>query len=139
VRQLSAESRYFRFMDSLHELSPPTLARFTQIDYSREMALVAVSDIGGKETQLGVARYIINPDGENCEFAIVVADAIRGKGLGQALMLTLMDVARSKGLKGMVGEVMGNNTNMLSLMKRLAFTVESHPDDDSLKVVHYLL
>ena len=76
------EQRYFRFMNSVNELSEAMLARFTQIDYSREMALIAVTQVHRKEVELGVARYSINPDGESCEFALVIADNMRGKGLG---------------------------------------------------------
>ena len=68
VRRLSAESKYFRFMQSFEELTPEMLARFTQIDYSREMALVAVVAEQAGPKQVGVARYTVNPDGDSCEF-----------------------------------------------------------------------
>lgn len=139
VQDLSEEPRYFRFMNSIQELSQSMLARFTQIDYSREMALIAVTEEQGKEIELGVARYAINPDGESCEFALVVADTMRGKGLGQKLMVALMDVARSKGLKTMEGEVLNNNVNMLKLMERLDFTIEASLEDENLKTVRKLL
>jgi acetyltransferase len=139
VRNLSAEPRYFRFMDSMQELSLPMLARFTQIDYSREMALIAVTDEQDKEIELGVARYTINPDGASCEFALVVADCIRGKGLGHTLMIALMDVARSKGLKIMEGEVLNNNVSMLNLMQRLDFTIEASLEDDNIKTLRKAL
>ena len=64
VRSLSEETKYFRFMDAVRELSPTMLARLTQIDYSREMALLALTEIDGQEVELGVARYAINPDGD---------------------------------------------------------------------------
>jgi acetyltransferase len=69
VRDMSEQSRYFRFMEAVRELSPSMLSRFTQIDYDREMALVATVEEGGKELQIGVSRYAINPDGKSCEFA----------------------------------------------------------------------
>ncbi|CAG7857435.1 Peptidyl-lysine N-acetyltransferase Pat [biofilm metagenome] len=139
VRNLSEEPRYFRFMNSVQELSESMLARFTQIDYSREMALIAVTVQQGKEIELGVTRYTINPDGESCEFALVVADCMRGKGLGRLLMINLMDIARSKGLKIMEGDVLNNNHNMLKLMQRLDFTIVANPEDDTLKTVKKLL
>lgn len=139
VHNLSEESRYFRFMNSVQELSELVLAHFTQIDYSREMALIAVTEGQEKEIELGVTRYAINPDGESCEFALVIADSMRGKGLGHKLMITLMDAARSKGLKTIEGEVLNNNVSMLKLMKRLDFTIEAHPEDDSIKIVRKLL
>jgi acetyltransferase len=113
--------------------------RFTQIDYSREMALIAVNEAQDKAIELGVARYAINPDGESCEFALVVADTMRGTGLGQKLMLALMDIARTKGLKRIEGEVLKNNANMLKLMKRLGFVVTTNPEDSNIKNVHKAL
>lgn len=139
VRNLSEESRYFRFMNSVQELSESMLVRFTQIDYSREMALLAVTEQQGKEIELGVTRFAINPDGESCEFALVVADNMRGNGLGNKLMVALMDAARSKGIKIMEGEVLNNNMSMLKLMKRLNFTIEPSSEDDSVKRVRKVL
>jgi acetyltransferase len=144
VRDLSEESRYFRFMNSVQELSQAMLVRFTQIDYSREAALIAVkkvdaNDIESKEVELGVARYSTNPDGTSCEFAIVIADSMSGKGLGSKLMTALMDVARAKGLKVIQGEVLSNNTHMLNLMKHLDFSIETSLEDDSIKNVRKIL
>ncbi len=119
VRNMSDESRYFRFMDTLRELSPAMLSRFTQIDYDREMALVAT--MRDSDTLLGVARYVINPDSESCEFALAVADAWQGHGLGHKLMTALMDVAHAKGLKLMEGETLSGNTGMKDLAASLGF------------------
>jgi acetyltransferase len=136
VKNLSEEARYFRFMKSVEQLSETLLVRFTQIDYSREMALIAVRNENDKEIELGVTRYAINPDGESCEFALVVADSMRGTGLGHKLMTALMDIARTKGLSRIEGEVLKNNASMLKLMKRLGFTATVNPDDSSIKNVY---
>ena len=129
VRGLSEESKYFRFMNSMQELTETMLVRFTQIDYNKELALIAVAVEQDKEIELGVARYAINPDGDSCEFALVVADNITGKGLGQKLMVSLMEAARSKGLKTIEGEVLNNNHNMLKLMARLGFASKTSDED----------
>jgi acetyltransferase len=144
VHELSEESRYFRFMNSIQELSQAMLVRFTQIDYSREIALIAVTQSHNHtteqpETELGVARFATNPDGESCEFAIVIADNMHGKGLGSKLMTALMDAARERGLKTIQGEVLSQNTQMLKLMKNLKFTIENSKDDDSIKTVYKVL
>ncbi|WP_324779080.1 bifunctional acetate--CoA ligase family protein/GNAT family N-acetyltransferase [Thiobacillus sedimenti] len=133
VRGLSAETKYFRFMDAVRELTPVMLARLTQIDYSREMALLALAELDGREVELGVARYSINPDGRSCEFALVVGDAWQKQGIGHKLMDVLMDVARSKGLEAMEGEVLRSNRPMLKLVEALGFRVEPHPEDDSVR------
>jgi acetyltransferase len=139
VHDLSDESKYFRFMNSVQELTEDMLARLTQLDYSREMALVAVAEIDGAEIELGVARYAINPDGETCEFALVIADSIAGKGLGQKLMVSLMEAARSKGLSAIEGEVLNNNHRMLKLMGRLGFSSKSSGDDQGVMKVSKVL
>jgi hypothetical protein len=83
VKNLSDESKYYRFMDTLRELTQSMLVRFTQIDYDREMALVAtLPEKDGKTVQIAVARYVTNPDGETVEFALAVADAWQKHGIG---------------------------------------------------------
>jgi acetyltransferase len=126
VRNLSKESRYMRFMQALRELTPDMLVRLTQIDYDREIAFVALTRQDGKEVEMGVARYAINPDKTSCEFALVIADAFQNRGLGGVLMQTLIDTARAKGLRTIDGEVLAHNTGMLKLIQRLGF--EKHKD-----------
>ena len=135
VHDLSDETKYFRFMNSVQELTEEMLSRLTQIDYSRELALIAVTQEHVKEIQLGVARYAINPDGKTCEFALVVADNITGKGLGQKLMVSLMEAARSKGLEIIEGEVLSHNHNMLKLMTRLGFSIKNSTEDTGIMKV----
>jgi acetyltransferase len=81
VKRLSPQSKYFRFMQGLNELTQEMLIRFTQLDYHRELALIAVYEDGATETELGVARYVMNPDGKTREFALVVTDEWQGKGI----------------------------------------------------------
>jgi acetyltransferase len=139
VRGLSEETKYFRFMRSLHELTPEMLVRFTQIDYDHEMALIAVTRHGSEEEELAVARYITNVDRRSCEFALVVSDRWQRKGIGHRLMHMLMEVARNRGLEEIQGEVLSNNHKMLELMKSLGFRISADPDDPGIKrVVHTL-
>ncbi|MGH8766972.1 MAG: GNAT family N-acetyltransferase [Burkholderiales bacterium] len=135
VHNLSDESRYFRFFNAVRDLSETALTRFTQVNYEREMALIAVISENGRETEIGVARYAINPDGTSCEFAIVVADAWQRKGIGSKLMHSLMDAAGSRGLETMEGRVLAGNTRMLALMDALGFTIDASAGDPSLRHV----
>ncbi|MES9900211.1 MAG: bifunctional acetate--CoA ligase family protein/GNAT family N-acetyltransferase [Sedimenticola sp.] len=139
IKALSERSRYFRFMMVLDELPPAMLARFTQIDYDREMALIAVIETDGEEKEIGVARYVINPDGESCEFAIVVSDEWHHKGIAHRLMDSLIDIARQRDLKAMEGEILANNNEMLTLVKNLGFTIHSSSDDPSIRHAHLYL
>lgn len=133
VRRMSEQSRYFRFMETLRELSPAMLSRFTQIDYDREMALVATVKDGDSEQQLGVARYVINPDGESCEFALAVADAWQGHGIGYRLMNGLIEVARAKELNLMEGEMLAGNVGMKELATSIGFEITHIPGDDGVR------
>ncbi|MDX2504524.1 MAG: bifunctional acetate--CoA ligase family protein/GNAT family N-acetyltransferase [Gammaproteobacteria bacterium] len=135
VRELSPQSKYFRFMQGLNELTQQMLVRFTQLDYNRELALIAVLDHPDKETELGVARYVMNPDGKSCEFALVVADKWQHKGIGSHLMTVLINAAHQSGIKAMDGEILANNHNMLKLAKNLGFSVHTSTDDPGLKAV----
>lgn len=136
VAELSDEAKMFRFMGALNELSPEMLVQFTQIDYRREMALVAMAELEAEDwTQLGVARYVINPDDKTCEFAIVVSDKVQHQGIGTKLMKALFDAARQHGMDVMEGTVLRNNTPMLKLMKELGFVQRMDPDDRELVIV----
>jgi len=135
VRNLSEEAKYFRFMHAVQELPEDMLVRFTQLDYDRELALIAVTEEKSREVEIGVCRYAINPDGESCEFALVVSDQWQHKAIGHRLMGSLIDAARSKGLKTMEGEVLASNHKMLKLVETLGFTVVASQGDPSIKKI----
>ena len=88
VAGLSETTRYYRFFYRLHELTPAMLGRFTQVDYDRELALLALApDARGAPAaspSSRIARYIANLDHESAEFAIVVANAWQGRGVAHA-------------------------------------------------------
>ena len=123
------------FMDTLRELSPAMLVRFTQIDYDREMALAALIEVDGLERIIGVARYAANPDGNSVEFALAVADEWQKHGIGPKLMSALMECAKAKGYQTIVGDVLVANDKMLKLMTNLGFTIHPHHEDNAVKRV----
>lgn len=135
VRGLSPQAKHYRFMQAIKELTPKMLVQFTQIDYNREMALVAIMHDKGRDVQLGVARYVINPDGKSCEFAVVVSDEKQKQGIGSRLMNALLRAARGHGLKVMEGLVLADNLPMLQLMRDLSFTERPYPQDADLVLV----
>ena len=139
VRGLSDEARYNRFLDMLRELSPSMLKQLTQIDYHDHMAFIAVIPANGHEIEIAVGRYVVMPDGESCEFAIVVADDWQGKGIATAVMHALMDSARRRGLKTMIGEVLTSNSRMLHFVARLGFSHHMDPRDPTLTRVEKAL
>lgn len=138
TRNLSEKTKYFRFMGHFKELSLQMLIRFTQIDYDREMALVAIDNSNDQEKIIGVGRYIINSDSDSAEFALVVADQWHGKGVGTLLMTKLFEIAKSKKLKKLIGAVFTENNDMLALVKNLGFEMTSENDKSVLQVVKIL-
>lgn len=129
VRNLSADARYTRFMGTLNELPASKLRYLTDIDYVRHLALVATIARDGAELEIGVARYVVNPDGTTCEFAIVVDDTWQGSGVAGILMRELIAAARARGLATMEGLVLASNHKMLKFCRQLGFSAESMPED----------
>lgn len=135
VSGLSEQSRYFRFFYQLHELTPAMVARFTQVDYDREMALVAIEEKDGVEKEVAVCRYVTLPDDATCEYAIVVADEWQGRGLGRRMMERLIGIARAGGLRTMEGWVLAGNRGMLEMCARLGFVETAVTDDPGTRKV----
>ncbi len=132
VASLSEQTRYFRFFYRLHQLTPAMLARFTQVDYDREMALLALTADPASPTGekiVGVARYIANFDGESAEFAVVVTDTWQGRGIGRMLMERIIACARHRGLKRLEGVVLRANRGMLKFSEQLGFEVRESAEE----------
>ncbi len=132
IGALSEQSRYFRFFYRLHQLTPAMLARFTQVDYDRELALLALApnpSVPGAEMIVGISRYIANHDGESAEFAVVVADAWHGRGIGRMLMQRIIACARKRRLKRLDGVVLRANQGMIKFSEQLGFVVSDDPDE----------
>ena len=129
VRHLSEDSRYFRFMGSVRELSANKLKYFTEIDYARHMAFVATIMREGQEVEIGVARYVATEKAESCEFAITVDDAWQGTGVAGLLMIPLQEAAREHGFRIMEGLVMATNRKMIKFARQLGFSVHHDPGE----------
>ena len=97
-KTLSPTTIYYRFFGALKELNPEMLARFTQIDYDREIALVAIDEESPTDNILGVARIIGDADGRTGEFAVIVGDAWQGKGIGGNLLEKCLSIAEKTGI-----------------------------------------
>jgi acetyltransferase len=126
VAAMSDTSRYYRFQHPVSALSDDMIARFTQLDYGREMALVALTE---DEVFVGVARYYPNPDHESVEFAVAIADKWQSRGLGIQLMRALIACAKDAGYQRMEGSVLHGNLGMLKLAAAIGFHVEPSGDD----------
>jgi acetyltransferase len=121
---LSSRSVYMRFFSPLKRLPQSMLARFTQIDYDREIALVALSESGLEEKMLGVARVIRERNQKHAEFSVVVADTWQGKGIGADLLKRCLAIAKEQKIEKVWGVVLSENTQMLHLGKKLGFKIK---------------
>ena len=128
IVSLDPEDSRMRFFGTMRKLPRSQLARFTQIDYDREIALVAIErDAGGVERSLGEARMVADPDNAAAEFAILVASDVKGGGLGRILMESLIDCARKRGIGVLHGETLNENQRMQDLARKLGFTLKTGP------------
>lgn len=121
---LSPQSIYYRFFSPMKALSPEMLARFTQIDYDREIALVAIVESDSSETMLGAARVILQHNLKDAEFAVLVGDTWQGKGIGARLLTTCLDIARERRFGTIWGTVLAENRSMLALGRKLGFSIK---------------
>lgn len=142
VRNLSEESRYMRFVSMLRELTPRMLARYTSIDYDRELALVATITTPDpkhrgfpRESIIGFAHYLRNADGRGAEYALAISDDWQRHGLGTQLMRALIQAAQTQGLTYIDGFVLATNRPMLALMTSLDFQNDPDPDDPGMRRV----
>ena len=124
---LSRESIRTRFFSSVKEISHEWLILFCNIDYDRDMAIVAEIEDNGKRKIIGVGRLIRNWDFQSSEFAVLVHDRYQGKGLGYKLVETLVGIGREMGLEEIVGEALTESQKMLKLAGKLGFTTQWVP------------
>ena len=127
VQGLSAETRHNRLLGGAIAITREYIEALVNVDYSRDMALAATAMLE-EETLIGVARYVLNKDGKSAEFAIVVADAWQGRGIGTRLMAKLIDIARRRGVKRLYGEVLATNRPMFQFVRKLGFELARHDD-----------
>ncbi len=126
---LSAETRANRLLGGMIRITREYLEKLTTVDYRRDMALAAALMLDGREVLIGVARYVLEPGGKACEFAVVVADEWQGRGIGRRMLVKLIDVARGRGLEEFYGDVLSTNSSMLEFCRKLGFTLGRNPDD----------
>jgi acetyltransferase len=123
VAGFSPQTRYFRFFSLREEITPEQLARFTQIDYEREIAVIAEVEKGGEKISIGVNRLIYYPHIEEYEFAIVVTDDWQQSGVGYLLMEKLIYMAKDRGIKEIFGLVLRSNSSMMNFIKKFGFEI----------------
>jgi len=122
-----------RFFSPVKTSSHSFVVRFTQIDYARAMAFVAIEESTGE--MLGVVRLHANATYDSGEYAILVRSDLKGRGLGWLLMQTIIGYARAEGLRTIEGQVLRENTTMISMCRDLGFSVQMDPDEVGVCIV----
>lgn len=129
VRKLSPESRHFRFLGGLKELSPQQVKDMCEVDGHHSMAFIATVKENGKETEIGVGRYAADSKADTREMAVTVADEWQKKGLGKLLAEQLMEFAKGHGIKQLYSLDLADNNAMRELAMDLRMTAKQDPDD----------
>jgi acetyltransferase len=118
----SEETKHFRFFGPIKETSHEMLIRYTQIDYDREIAIIAELTEAGQKRMAGVVRLIADPYNETAEYAIVLGDPWQGQGLGSAMTRHILEIAINRGIKKVYAYLLPDNATMLRLFKKFGFT-----------------
>ena len=126
LNRQSRETLYFRFFGQVPKINHQFMTRFTQIDYDREMAIVAfqLDAEGGEQEIMGIVRLIADPWREGGEYAILVSDFHKGKGLGLLLTTYIEEIGREMGLQYIHASVLATNQPMIGLFKKCGFSLE---------------
>jgi acetyltransferase len=136
ARGMTARSRYLRFLIGMQELPDGLAQAFTQIDYHNHFALLAESHEDGLQVQVGDARFVRDdPLSDRAEFAIAIADAWQGLGLGRHLLRLIVKAAHAHGVRQLYGDVLHENVSMLALAAEHSFSRRRHPEDPRLQRV----
>ena len=125
---MSEETLRGRFFENLVNITHEMLVRFTNIDYDREMAIVAELTRGKKKRIIGVGRLMGEADRGRGEFAVLVHDDFQGQGLGFKLTDVIIGIAQEKGLREISGYIDANNRRMLRVVAELGFVAEETVD-----------
>jgi acetyltransferase len=134
MKSLSLESMRFRFFNLIKEMSHETLTRYCNLDYDREIAVVAELQNNNKPI-IGAVRLIIEPGGKSGEFAVLVGDKWQGLGLGSKLMDLLVEIAHDVRVDKIFGYVIASNYKMLNMCKKKGFEIETFDDDTLIAIL----
>jgi acetyltransferase len=136
LAQLEPEDIRMRVFYSRRTMERSELARLTQIDYTREMAFVAIAaGPDGRPQTLGVARAMTDPDNLSAEFGIIIRSQLKGGGLGRMLMNKLINYQRSQGTQTMVATVLRENSRMMDLAHALGFQNTDEQDENTTRSI----
>lgn len=133
IAELTPDDLRLRFFAPMRQVSPELIDKLIHYDPARAMAFIAIEEASGR--MLGVVRLHDNQGGKSGEFAIIVRSRLKGRGLGSLMMKHMIAYARAKGLRHVCGQVLAENTSMLTLCAELGFEIADDPDERGIKRV----
>ena len=130
-KSFSQETVRYRFFRIIKETPHEVRIRYCNIDYDREIGIVAEINDNGKQRLIGVARIILDPgQTEKAEFAIVVSDKWQRLGLGAVFIDYLIEIAKDRKYEKIYGPVLKDNVPMITLCQEKHFTFsEGYPGE----------
>jgi acetyltransferase len=134
---VSAHDLRMRFFAPVKDFSHAFIARFTQIDYARAMAFIAIEESSGR--MLGVVRLHANANYDSGEYAILLRSDVKGRGLGWLLMQLIIEYARAERIAVVEGQVLGENTTMLAMCREFGFEIKPDPDDAEIRIARLVV
>ncbi|MCT2386303.1 bifunctional acetate--CoA ligase family protein/GNAT family N-acetyltransferase [Erwinia pyrifoliae] len=129
IARVTKEDLYYRYFSEINEFTHDDLANMTQIDYDREMAIVAVRQHNGLNEIIGVTRAISDADNIDAEFSVLVRSDLKSLGLGRRLLEKMIVYTRQHGLQQLNGITMPGNQGMISLARKLGFNIDIQLED----------
>ncbi len=131
--KVSTDDLRLRFFSAVRHFSHEFIARLTQLDYARSIALAAIDPVTGE--MLGAVRLLADANYDTGEYGIMVRSDLKGAGLGWRLMRIMIEYARWQGLNTVEGQVLRENTTMLAMCRQLGFQIAADPDDSTVAIV----
>ena len=133
LADVTGDDLRLRFFAPMRELSPEMIDKLIHYDPANAMAFIAIDEVSGR--MLGVVRLHDDSSGKNGEFAILVRSKLKGHGLGWMLMKHMIAYAKEKGLETVRGQVLAENSTMLTMCAELGFHAADDPDEKGVRLV----
>ncbi len=130
ISKVTKEDLYYRYFSEISEFTHEDLANMTQIDYDREMAIVAIQSAADQEEIIGVTRAISDADNIDAEFSVLVRSDLKNIGLGRRLLEKMITYTRQHGLHRLNGITLPRNQGMMTLAGKLGFSMERQADEE---------
>jgi len=137
-RSFSEESIHYRFFQIIKDTPHEIRVRYCNIDYNREIAIVAELTENGQRKILGVVRLSLEPDRKSGEIAFIIADRWKGLGLGTKMVDHMIEISKDKGIETIYAIMLPDNYRAINLMKKMGFNIK-YLDDGTMKATLSLI